>query len=90
MTLRSREIAAAANDIAAKTGLTHRPVGEGEQVSVVCRQSIQLGSGRFAMLDDGMVFSLVQWRPVIEQRMWCVVIGQLATGAPGTMTTILM
>ena len=25
--------------------------------------------GRFAVLDDGMGFSLVPWRPVIEQRM---------------------
>ena len=68
-TLRSREIAVTASDIAAKTGLTHRPVGEGEQVSGVYRQSIQLASGRFAMLDDGMGFSLVPWRPVIEQRL---------------------
>ena len=68
-TLRSREIAAAANDIAAKTGLTHRPVVEGEKVSGVYRQSIQLSSGRFAMLDDGMGFSLAPWRPVVEQRL---------------------
>jgi hypothetical protein len=68
-TLRSREIAVTASDIAAKTGLTHRPAGEGEQVSGVYRQSIQLASGRFAMLDDGMGFSLVPWRPVIEQRL---------------------
>ncbi|WP_433913813.1 DUF3363 domain-containing protein [Brenneria populi] len=25
--------------------------------------------GRYAMLDDGMRFSLVPWRPVIEQRL---------------------
>ncbi len=28
-----------------------------------------LASGRYAMLDDGMGFSLVPWRPVIEQRV---------------------
>jgi hypothetical protein len=28
-----------------------------------------LASGRYAMLDDGMGFSLVPWKPVIEQRM---------------------
>jgi hypothetical protein len=27
-----------------------------------------LASGRFVMLDDGMGFSLVPWKPVIEQR----------------------
>ncbi|WP_427223708.1 DUF3363 domain-containing protein [Yersinia enterocolitica] len=28
-----------------------------------------LASGRYAMLDDGMGFSLVPWRPVIERRL---------------------
>jgi len=28
-----------------------------------------LASGRYAILDDGMGFSLVQWKPVIEQRL---------------------
>ncbi|MOA67223.1 hypothetical protein D3C78_1943030 [compost metagenome] len=28
-----------------------------------------LASGRFAMLDDGMGFSLVPWKPMIEQRL---------------------
>jgi len=28
-----------------------------------------LASGRYAMLDDGMGFSLVPWKPVIEQRL---------------------
>jgi hypothetical protein len=31
--------------------------------------SLMLASGRYAMLDDGMGFSLVPWRPVIEQRL---------------------
>jgi hypothetical protein len=33
------------------------------------RQSIQLINGRFAMLDDGVGFTLVPWRPVIEKRL---------------------
>ncbi|NDP48285.1 MAG: DUF3363 domain-containing protein [Sulfuriferula multivorans] len=49
--------------------LTHRPVAEGERVSGVYRRSVQLASGRFAMLDDGIGFSLVPWKPVIEQRL---------------------
>jgi len=28
-----------------------------------------LVSGRFALLDDGLGFSLVPWRPVIEKRI---------------------
>lgn len=68
-TLRNRELAQAAKDIAAETGLEHRPVAEGQRVAGIYRRSVMLASGRYAMLDDGMGFSLVPWRPVIEQRL---------------------
>jgi len=68
-TLRGREVDAAGERIAAETGLAHRPVAEGERVSGIYRRSIQLASGRFAILDDGIGFSLVPWKPVIEQRL---------------------
>ncbi|MET2522934.1 relaxase/mobilization nuclease and DUF3363 domain-containing protein [Ralstonia sp. SM1884_UCD616_TZ26] len=67
-TLRNRELAQAAKDIAAETGLEHRPVTDGQRVAGVYRRSVMLASGRYAMLDDGMGFSLVPWKPVIEQR----------------------
>ncbi len=35
----------------------------------IYRRSVMLASGRYAMLDDGMGFSLVPWKPVIEQRL---------------------
>lgn len=68
-TLRNRELAQAAKDIAAETGLEHRPVADGQRVAGIYRRSVMLASGRYAMLDDGMGFSLVPWRPVIEQRL---------------------
>jgi hypothetical protein len=68
-TLRNRELAQAAKDIAAESGLEHRPVADGQRVAGIYRRSIMLASGRYAMLDDGMGFSLVPWRPVIEQRL---------------------
>lgn len=58
-----------AKDIAAATGLEHRPMAGGQRVAGVYRRSVMLASGRYAMLDDGMRFSLVPWRPVIEQRL---------------------
>lgn len=67
--LRGKEIERAAHGIAEQTGLAHQPVPDGEHVSGVYRRSIMLASGRVAMLDDGMGFSLVPWKPVIEQRM---------------------
>ncbi|CAG0980162.1 hypothetical protein BURK2_01794 [Burkholderiales bacterium] len=68
-TLRGHEIDAAAKTIATETGLAHRPVADGERVTGTYRRSVQLASGRFAMIDDGMGFSLVPWKPVIEQRL---------------------
>lgn len=68
-TLRNRELGQAARDIAAETGLEHRPVTDGQRIAGIYRRSVMLASGRYAMLDDGTGFSLVPWRPVIEQRL---------------------
>ncbi|HJU25465.1 MAG TPA: relaxase/mobilization nuclease and DUF3363 domain-containing protein, partial [Rhodanobacteraceae bacterium] len=68
-TLRGRELAQTAKAIGTETGLTHRPVADGQRVAGIYRRSLMLASGRFAMLDDGMGFSLVPWKPVIEQRL---------------------
>ncbi|WP_430501970.1 DUF3363 domain-containing protein [Escherichia coli] len=51
--------------MAAETGLEHRSVTDGQRVAGIYRRSVMLSSGRYAMLDDGMGFSLVPWRPVI-------------------------
>ena len=52
-----------------KRVLEHRPVVDGQRVTDIYRRSVMLASGRYAMLDDGMSFSLVPWRPVTEQRL---------------------
>lgn len=69
VTLRDFELAAAGKSLQDQTGQTYRPLQDGQRASGVYSQSIQLASGRFAMLDDGTGFSLVPWRPVIEQRL---------------------
>ena len=68
-TLRDRELAEVGKVIQHQTGLVHRPLRDGERANGIYRRSVQLVSGRFAMLDDGMGFSLVPWRPVVEQRL---------------------
>ncbi|URG49327.1 relaxase/mobilization nuclease and DUF3363 domain-containing protein [Pectobacterium quasiaquaticum] len=68
-TLRGRELVKAAQDIATETGLEHRPVVEGQRIAGTYRRSVMLASGRYAMLDDGVGFSLVPWRLAIEQRL---------------------
>ncbi|AVO42550.1 DUF3363 domain-containing protein [Simplicispira suum] len=68
-TLRERELAHVGRQLEAQTGRSYRPLKDGQRASGFYRQSIQLASGRFAVLDDGLGFSLVPWRPVIERRL---------------------
>lgn len=68
-TLRGLELERAAKDIATQTGLEHRPLADGQHVRGVYRRSVMLASGRYAVLDDGTGFSLVPWKPMIEQRL---------------------
>ncbi|NBQ41261.1 MAG: DUF3363 domain-containing protein [Mycobacteriaceae bacterium] len=68
-TLREQDLAAAGRALEGETGHNYRPVQANSRVDGLYRQSIQLASGRFAVLDDGVGFSLVPWRPVIEQRL---------------------
>ena len=68
-TLRDRELAAVGKALGKETGQTYRAVQDGGQASGICRRSIQLVSGRFVMLDDGLGFTLVPWKPVIARRL---------------------
>ena len=80
-TLRDREVAQVGRSLAAETGLDHRSVADGGKVGGVYRRSIMLASGRFAMLDDGVGFSLVPWKPVLEQRLGQSVAGVMRGGS---------
>jgi hypothetical protein len=69
VTLRRRELNAAAVKLATETGFAHHPSAEGEHVIGIYRQRVTLASGRFAMIDDGLGFQLVPWRPALEQHL---------------------
>lgn len=64
--------------LSAETGLAHRPSTEGEHVSGIYRQRVTLASGRFAMIDDGLGFQLVPWRPALEQQLGRQVAGVMS------------
>jgi len=66
-TLRDRELTEVGKVIQNETGLVHRPLGDGGRANGVYRRSVQLASGRFAMLDDGVGFSLVPWRASMDR-----------------------
>lgn len=67
--LRRREIAEAASRLSAETGLPHHPAAEGEPVDGVYRRRVALASGRFAMIDGGLGFTLVPWSPSLERHL---------------------
>jgi type IV secretory pathway VirD2 relaxase len=79
-TLRRRELNDAAAKIAADTGLTYQSSQEGEHVAGVYRQRVTMASGRFAMIDDGLSFQLVPWRPALEQQLGRQVSGIMVSG----------
>ena len=60
---------AAASKLSGETGLIYRPAAEGEPVAGVVRQRVTLASGRFAMIDDGLGFTLVPWRTDLGRRL---------------------
>jgi type IV secretory pathway VirD2 relaxase len=74
-TLRRRELDSVVAKLSAETGLAHEPATEGEHVAGVYRRRVTLASGRFAMIDDGIGFQLVPWRPALEPRLGQQVLG---------------
>jgi len=79
-TLRRREIDETATKIAADTGLAYHPSPVGEHVTGIYRQRVVLASGRFAMIDDGLGFQLVPWRPALDRHIGQKVLGIVAPG----------
>ena len=55
--------------LASERGRQWRPAAPGNHVSGRLVGATQLSSGRFAMIDDGLGFSLVPWRPALEQHI---------------------
>ncbi|MCP3459701.1 VirD2 family relaxase/mobilization nuclease [Bradyrhizobium sp. CCGUVB23] len=79
-TLRRRELHDVSAKLATETGLDHRLAAEGDPISGIYRQRVTLASGRFAMIDDGLGFQLVPWRPALEQHLGKQVTGVMMPG----------
>jgi len=68
-TLRRRELDAAVARIAAETGRPQVKTEAGEYVTGTYQRRLTLATGRFAMIDDGLGFSLVPWTPSLEKQL---------------------
>jgi hypothetical protein len=49
-------------------------------VSGTYRERLQLASGRFAMIDDGLGFELVPWKPQLDKHLGSHVSGAMKSG----------
>lgn len=79
-TLRARELDEAGARLAEGTVLPRHGVADGESVAGVYRQRLTLASGRYAMIDDGLGFSLVPWSPSLEKQIGRQVSGMISPG----------
>ena len=70
-----QEVERVGQRLAAERGLAFKAVEDGQTIRGRLVGSAQLASGRFAMIDNGLGFSLVPWRPVIEKEIGREIIG---------------
>jgi hypothetical protein len=80
-TLREREVASVGAEIAANKALPFRAATDGETVSGKFTGTVQLTSGKFAIVEKSHEFTLVPWRPVIDRQLGREVMGVVQGGS---------
>lgn len=80
-TLREREIASAGAEMAAAKNLPFRAASDGERVSGKFTGTVQLSSGKFAVVEQSHEFTLVPWRPVIDRQLGKAISGIVQGGS---------
>jgi hypothetical protein len=78
--LEQREVERVGQAMAAERGLRWRPVAPGDRLQGKIVGSTRLASGRFAMIDDGLGFSLVPWNDTVGRQLGRQISG---VGLPG-------
>ncbi|PWB83743.1 MAG: conjugal transfer protein TraI [Methylocystaceae bacterium] len=73
--LRRRELIRVAGQLSEQLGLAYVEARPGEQIEGALRRSVELASGKFAVVEKSREFTLVPWRPVLERH-----IGQQISG----------
>jgi type IV secretory pathway VirD2 relaxase len=79
-TLRERDLAEAGASLSREHNLPYRQGRANGDVSGVYRGRVQLASGRFAMIDDGLGFSLVPWSKRLDRHLGQYVSGNARSG----------
>ncbi len=80
-TLREREVARVGGELAATKGLPFRATADGETISGKFTGTVQLSSGKFALVEQSHEFTMVPWRPVIDRQLGREVSGVVQGGS---------
>lgn len=81
VTLREREVARVGAELAESKALPFRAAADGENVSGKFTGTVQLSSGKFAMVEKSREFTLVPWRSVIDRQLGREVTGIVQGGS---------
>ena len=79
-TLTRRELQQAGEKLAREHSLSFYMPADGERISGTYRESVQLVSGKYAVVEKSREFTLVPWRPVIEKELGRTVSGLVQGG----------
>ncbi|HJO66243.1 MAG TPA: DUF3363 domain-containing protein [Sphingomonas sanguinis] len=79
--LRDREVAGTGAALAARKAMPFRAAADGETVSGTFTGTVQISSGKFAILEKSREFTLVPWRPVIDRQLGREVSGIVQGGS---------
>ncbi len=79
-TLENREVMKVAASITEETGKTFRPAKKGDKIEGTYSKSIELASGRYALIEKSKEFTLVPWRSVLERVRGQSVSGIMSSG----------
>lgn len=67
--LRRRELTRVAGQLSEELGLAYVEARPGEPVEGTLRRSVQLASGKYALVENSREFTLVPWRPILERHV---------------------
>ncbi|RWQ22753.1 relaxase/mobilization nuclease RlxS [Mesorhizobium sp.] len=67
--LRRRELIRVAGQLSEELGLSYSEVKPGNRIEGTLRRSIELASGKFAVIEKSHDFTLVPWRPVLDRHI---------------------
>ena len=81
VTLQEREVTRVGEEMAAKRALPFRVAADGEAIAGKFAGTVQLSSGKFAIVEKSHEFTLVPWRPVIDRQLGREVSGIVRNGS---------